>query len=668
MGKTRFGRRLVSSLGRGLRSSINKNKTSPFDEENDKMAEIKSCCSIESSTSSLDSTIRDHGPIDTDTNRELRPKAEVGVQSSLPRISESNANGSQADTPSTTHSTLNHSVAPPPATAAPTPTPTPAKLQEESTSTEDVSVAKSSVTSGRTSPFLSSFASGGLGLGPSPSVLERIHNWWGPSADEQGDSKLAKETPPSTLTQDGKADSRASLTDFDVSFVGKDDKYRVDIDCPDQGNGGSKYRRDIDCPEKNNGKDKYKVDIDCHEQGNSCVIDGDAEGDTRPAPEDDKYTLSPTVQMLNEALQSIERATIPIVHFNAFSVMDDGDTTYFQSNPKSPDGSKSKADAKEFKALKKVAEKGEFNKVIVERASPVGRTKPPTGWPRSPLAESRNDETTWSSSPVHKQPRRDQAEVKIASPPPDPPGLSLDDSCVKNVSSAGGAKITAETPLTGSNDPGLQRLSTASPITVESTNDVIMQPEIIHDSFDDENMFNSIESLSDSSSWHSGDESITYSICVETQRLIDQSRDFEAKKGNNLRTKSILKTSIISQGGGSQIHVATIPSDCSIRTEVIGDVAGLPSGKTEKSERKSLTWYDDKVNENKPFLLRTDESFETVWSESTQRTMGTQATRNTDAVSHMTLLDHVSEFIGKIEIGQCGADDHKYDIHEQAEI
>ena len=587
MGKTRFGRRLSSlggrlspsSLGRGVRSPTNKNKAISLDAESGD----KSCCSVESSTSSLDSNIRDHGPIDTDTDREFRPKAKVDkprVQSPLPRISESNANSSRAGTPNI----------------------------------EDESVAKSSVTSGRTSPFISSLTSG-LGLGPNPNVLGRIHNWLGPSPDERGDS----------LTKDGTADSRVSVTDIDISFVDKEDKYRVDTDCPEQGNGGDKYRRDIDRPDQSNGKDKYKVI--CPEQGENSVIDRHPAEDARPAPEDDKYTLSPSTQMFNKALQTIERATSPIAdtiksNFD-FAGGDDGDST--------------------FKALKKGAKRGEFDRVVVAKArSPVGRPKSPTGRPRSPLAESRHDETTRSSSPAHKQSPRDQAA-------PDPPGRSLD----------------AETPLTGNNAPWQQRLSTASPITLESSNDANMQLEIDLDSFDDDNMLNA--NASSWETWHSGDESITYSICDETQRLIDQSRDFEAKKGS-LRAKGILKTSIISGGGGSQIRVDRTASDCSVVTEVVGGVAGLPGGassvKTEKRQRKSLTWYDDKVNENKPFLLRTDESFETVWSESTQRTMGTQSTYNT----HMTLLHHVSEFIGRIEIAQCGANDHAYDIHEQSEI
>ena len=650
--KIRFGRRL-SSLGRGLRSS--KKKTSKSDRESDKAATglIKPCCSIESSTSSLDSNIRDHGPIDTDTNRKLRPAAgdnKPRVQSSLPKISETNdGNGSRADTPSTTDSAESHSVAPPPATAAPTPAPE--KVQEESTPAEDESVAKSTETSGRTSPFVSSFASSGLAIGPSPSILGRIHNWLGSSSSyERGDSKLARETsPPSALTKDGKADSPASAADLDVSFVDKEDKYRVD-------------------PEQGNDRDRYRVDIDSAEQ---VVIDRDATGDARPPPEDDKYTLSPSMQMVDEAFQSIERATTIKTNFDfaASSVMNGGEATIFQSNPKSSDGSKSKAEATKFKALKKGAEKGEF-----ERAkSPVGRPKSPAGRSRSPLTESRHDETTRSSPPVHNQPPRDQAEATIASPPPDPPGLTLG---VESISSAHGAEITAKSPLTTStNAPGQQRLSTASPLTLQkvfnSTNDSNKQLEIILDaesiSFDDENNFqlNFSGSSSGSNSWDS-DMSMTYSICDETQRLIDLSRDFEAKNGY-LRSNSILKTSMISPVG-SQSHIVGSPSDSSIRTEVVGVPSCTSSVKTEKrteeSQRKSLTWYDDKVNENKPFLLRTDESFEasTAWSGSTQRTMASQAT------GHMSLLDHVSDFIGKIEIGQCGGDEASYDIHEQSEI
>ena len=349
--------------------------------------------------------------------------------------------------------------------------------------------------------------------------------------------------------------------------------------------------------------------------------------------------------------------------------MNGGEATIFQSNPKSSDGSKSKAEATKFKALKKGAEKGEF-----ERAkSPVGRPKSPAGRSRSPLTESRHDETTRSSPPVHNQPPRDQAEATIASPPPDPPGLTLG---VESISSAHGAEITAKSPLTTStNAPGQQRLSTASPLTLQkvfnSTNDSNKQLEIILDaesiSFDDENNFqlNFSGSSSGSNSWDS-DMSMTYSICDETQRLIDLSRDFEAKNGY-LRSNSILKTSMISPVG-SQSHIVGSPSDSSIRTEVVGVPSCTSSVKTEKrteeSQRKSLTWYDDKVNENKPFLLRTDESFEasTAWSGSTQRTMASQAT------GHMSLLDHVSDFIGKIEIGQCGGDEASYDIHEQSEI
>ncbi|KAL7544435.1 hypothetical protein ACHAWF_007814 [Thalassiosira exigua] len=286
----------------------------------------------------------------------------------------------------------------------------------------------------------------------------------------------------------------------------------------------------------------------------------------------------------------------------------------------------------EFRALKKCAEKNEFRAAAVllkGGSKPEGHPLPPSSLGTIP------------DSP------REEIEVRPADPTSPRPSSAA-------AARSGAAATTAEPespdPFATDEVPSSSAQRRASPSPGDES-DIVLPVDVV-ESFSFQEELTSSDDYDDSLSYLSDLESIgTITICDETTRLLEQRERYEAeattnpdhparksgtilKVGSKFRPDPVPPLSLsapsLAAVAGRESPDGTLPSFANVPTDVtlLGSLAQTDTSKSSQAqnpppppggwtEKKKLTWYDDEANWDKPFTLRTDESFDgsTVTSE-----------------------------------------------------
>ena len=173
-------------------------------------------------------------------------------------------------------------------------------------------------------------------------------------------------------------------------------------------------------------------------------------------------------------------------------------------------------------------------------------------------------------------------------------------------------------------------------------------------------------------------------ICEETERLLEAHKMYHDSAKVNMNHPARRKPSIMRVGSvyksinkaQKAVEVTLVESgskECSIHTE-----RGSLSSKSnsiqrnataDKKQKVKLSWYDDEANWNKPFTLRTDESFES----STLTSGNSKTTSGMRLSGPLAMNQFFGEFIKGIGgfAGGCGGemeDVASFDVGDQQEI
>ena len=332
--------------------------------------------------------------------------------------------------------------------------------------------------------------------------------------------------------------------------------------------------------------------------------------------------------------------------------------------------SSSNAATKEFLALKKDAEKNEFKKVVMLNKK-MSSSIPSSNGPGSENATAVLHNGTRKRDTTTLEPH-ETIEIQVnQDKKKDCSGILATD-----------AQVPSDVPplLTAfSYDDIVSSLSKP-----HSPSDVIV--DVTH-AVDDQRFLEDIQpdddtiSYDDSCSYDSEFDTIgEITICSETKRLMEAHRLYEDAIKTNAshparRRKSILKVTMpvkeIYVVGENKI---TVPSSVSYRTDSIktemnfpmDDIVSLPSITTQ--QQRKITWYDDETNWNKPFTLRTDESFDT--STISVSRMSTRSGNSRSIKQHNVMDQLLGDFIKGIGKYTCFDDEiaSSFDVAEQQEI
>ena len=188
------------------------------------------------------------------------------------------------------------------------------------------------------------------------------------------------------------------------------------------------------------------------------------------------------------------------------------------------------------------------------------------------------------------------------------------------------------------------------------------------------------DSLSDDTSYLSEIESIgEITICEETERLLEAHRMYHDSAKVNMNHPARRKPSIMRVGSvyksinkaQKAVEVSIVESgsnELSIRTER-GSLSSKSNSiqrnaTTDKKQKVKLSWYDDEANWNKPFTLRTDETFE-----SSTLTSGNSITTSGMRLSGpLAMNQFFGDFIKGIGCGGEVEDVASFDVGDQQEI
>jgi len=322
-----------------------------------------------------------------------------------------------------------------------------------------------------------------------------------------------------------------------------------------------------------------------------------------------------------------------------------------------------KATSKEFLALKKVAEKNEFKKVafLKKTANGAAVVSPEDATRMTSIEPHENIELQATLDVI-----RNVGDDKVISA--DPPGF------VATRTRSASPAIDDSPPRSSLNSLFLQDVVAPAP---QAASEIVV--DVIQSFSYDQDCGMEYSLSDDSCSYLSDIETIgDITICDETTRLLDAHKLYEkdAKTNPNhpsRRKKSNMKVgsrfrrleSCFSRGSepSSGLMSPAYPSDdsingCSVKTEP----AKQPSNK--------LTWYDDEVNWDRPFTLRTDESFDasTVTTLDTKGVGGMQRMRIVQYNDVNQLLGDFIKGINKYTACGGGDDVASYDASGQDEI
>lgn len=324
------------------------------------------------------------------------------------------------------------------------------------------------------------------------------------------------------------------------------------------------------------------------------------------------------------------------------------------------------AAAKEFLALKKDTEKNEFKKVVLHNNKVAGVQDGTMKRKRSGGVEEHHEM-------IEIQMNQDKKKDSSCLP-------AIDDDAVSSHPS----DIPPQPSVSAEEDIN------SSLVPPHSPSDVIV--DIIQPPLDSQQFLDDIQadddgtySESDSCSYDSEFDTIgEITICSETKRLLEANRLYENDIQTNVdhparNRRSILKVKkspIKEICFGENNNTATNMSRSlsvrieSIKTEmdvpVDDDTDSLPSIQTQQ-KKNNITWYDDEANWNKPFILRTDESFDA----STVTSSRMSSTPNGARIKQNNVVDQLlGDFIKGIGKYACFDEENaaSFDVADQQEI
>lgn len=327
-----------------------------------------------------------------------------------------------------------------------------------------------------------------------------------------------------------------------------------------------------------------------------------------------------------------------------------------------------------FLALKKDAEKNEFKRASILLGKKIAALPPPPSSGRSKAAllasmpSSSQESGVGSRGFVAQSLATPAAPVDppggVAKAPVDPPGAQ-----VKSAPSVSPVPTRSESPSAFLDD--LEKDSASQPpqqphaaagAGASSSASFSFEQDFLQHPVDD--------SLSDdgSCSYMSELESIgEITIDEETTRMIEAHKRYSEDARTNpshpaRRKRSIMRVgSVFKKEAAPRPRAVSLGSSESIKTEPVSVGA---SKSIETEQRKRLTWYDDEENWNKPFTLRTDESFDI----STVTTDLGGGKGGSGVVRYNVVDQFLGDFIRKF--GACGGEEDvaSFDAAEQQEI
>ncbi len=331
--------------------------------------------------------------------------------------------------------------------------------------------------------------------------------------------------------------------------------------------------------------------------------------------------------------------------------------------------SSSNAVAKEFLALKKDAEKNEFKKVVMLNKKMSSSTPSSNG----PGSES-------ATAVLHDGTRERDTLRSGVEEPHETIEIQVNQDKKKDCSDAQVPSDVAPLLSPSSYDDFVSSLSNA-----HSLSDVVLDiiqavnsQQFLEDMQPDDDTISHDDSYSYDSEFDTIGE---ITICSETKRLMEAHRLYEDAIKTNAnhparrRRRSILKVKMpveeIYVVGENKIAGSSSESDGadSIKTELkfpMEDIFSLPSMTTH--QQKNITWYDDETNWNKPFTLRTDESFDT--STASVSRMSTRSGNSRNIKQYNVVDQLLGDFIKGIGKYTCFDDEiaTSFDVAEQQEI
>jgi len=324
------------------------------------------------------------------------------------------------------------------------------------------------------------------------------------------------------------------------------------------------------------------------------------------------------------------------------------------------------AAAKEFLALKKDAEKNEFKKVVLHNSKVAGVQD-------GSMKRKRSGGVGEPHEMIEIQMNQDEKKDSSCL-------IATDDDAVSSHPS----DIPPQPSASAEEDMNSSLVPPHSPSDVIVD---IIQPPLGSQQFlddmqaDDDGTY----SESDSCSYDSEFDTIgEITICSETKRLLEANRLYENDIKTNVdhparNRRSILKVKkspVKEICFGANNNTATNMSRSlsgrmeSIKTEmnvpVDDDTDSLPSIQTQQ-KKVNITWYDDEANWNKPFTLRSDESFDI----STVTSSRMSSTPNGSRIKKYNVVDQLlGDFIKGIGKYACFDEENaaSFDAAEQQEI